>query len=191
MSRFFRVNSLLISSPKSSVTLFTPDPAQANTHPKINIDDSEPPLVRSPKLLGMYLDTLFSFNTHCVQVVNRVSKRNNVLNALAGTNLGQQKETLLMTYTALGRSNADYATPVSSTNASESNVGKIQRAHNEALGIITGSHKMSSIDHLHKETEIRQVEDHLNFFLCNIWYIVWIQRTFVTTSARWINHQGK
>ena len=36
-SPFLRVNSLLIPTPKSSVTLFTPDPAQANTHPKIKI----------------------------------------------------------------------------------------------------------------------------------------------------------
>ena len=102
MSRFLRENSLLISAPKSSVTLFTPDPAQANTRPKIKIVDSEFPLVRSPKLVGVYLDTFFSFNKHCVQVVNRVSKRN-VLKALASTNWGQQKETLLMTYKALGR----------------------------------------------------------------------------------------
>ena len=77
---------LLISAPKSTETLFTPDPKQANTHPKIKISDAELPLVRNPKLLGGYLDTFFSFNTHCVQVANRVSKRNNVLKALAGTN---------------------------------------------------------------------------------------------------------
>ena len=141
MSLFLRENSLLISAPKLSVTLFTPDPAQANTHPKIKIADSEIPLVRSPKLLGVYLDTFFSFNKHCVQVANRVSKRNNVLKALAGTNWGQQKETLLMTYKALGRSIANYAAPVWSINASETNIGKIQRAQNEALRIITGSHK--------------------------------------------------
>ena len=35
MSRFLRDISLLISAPKSTVTLFTPDPKQANTHPKI------------------------------------------------------------------------------------------------------------------------------------------------------------
>ena len=64
------------------------------------------------KLLGVYLDTFFSFNTHCVQVANRVSKRNNVLKALAGTNWGQQKETLMLTYKALGRSIANYAAPV-------------------------------------------------------------------------------
>ena len=133
---------LLISAPKSSVTLFMPDPAQANTRPKIKIDVSELPLVHSPKILGVYLDTLFSFDNHYKQVANRVSIRNNVLKALAGTNWGQQNETLLMTYKALERSIANYAAPVWSTNASESNIGKIQRAQNEALRIITGSHIM-------------------------------------------------
>ena len=67
-----------------------------------------------------------------------------------------------MTYKALGRSIANYAAPVWSTNASESNIGKIQRTQNDALRIITGSHKMSSIDHIHSETKMLQVEDHLN-----------------------------
>ena len=67
-----------------------------------------------------------------------------------------------MTYKALGRSIANYAAPVWSINASETNIGKIQRAQNEALRIITGSHKMSSIDHIHSETKMLQVEDHLN-----------------------------
>ena len=119
MFRFLRDNSLLVSAPKSTVILFTPDPKQANTHPKIKISDAELPLVRNPKLLGVYLDTLFSFNTHCVQVANRVSERNNVLKALAGTYWGQQKETLLLTYKALGRSIANYVAPVWSTNAWE------------------------------------------------------------------------
>ena len=127
MSRFLQDNSLLISAPKSTITLLTPDPKQANTHPKIKISDAELPRVRNPKLLGVYLDTFFSFNTHCVQMANRVSKRNNVLKAMADTNWGQQKETLLLTYKALGRSIANYAAPVWSTNASDTSLGKIQR----------------------------------------------------------------
>ena len=101
MSRFLWENPLFISAPKSSVTLFTPDPAQAHTRPKIKIAGSELPLVRSPKILGVYLDTFLSFNNHCVQVANRVSKRNNVLKALTCTNWGQQKETLIITYKTL------------------------------------------------------------------------------------------
>ena len=91
MSRFLRENSLLISAPKSSVTLFTPDPAQANTRPKIKIADSEIPLVRSPTLLGVYLDTFFSFNKHCVQVANRVSKRKQRLEGIGRHQLGTAK----------------------------------------------------------------------------------------------------
>ena len=53
MSWFLRENSLLISAPKSLVTLFTPDPGQTNTRPKIKIADSELHLVRSPKVLGV------------------------------------------------------------------------------------------------------------------------------------------
>ena len=86
MSRFLWENSRLISAPKSSVTLFTPDPAHANTCPKIKIADSELPIVRSHKLLGVYLDTFFTFNKHCVQMAIRVSKGNHILKALTGTN---------------------------------------------------------------------------------------------------------
>ena len=76
--------------------------------------------------------------------------------------IGDNKRRLLMTYKALGRSITKYAAPVWSINVSESNIGKIQRAQNEALRIITCSHKMSSIDHIHSETKMLQVEDHLN-----------------------------
>ena len=67
-----------------------------------------------------------------------------------------------MTYKTLGRSISNYAAPVWITNASVSNMDKIERAQNESLRIVTGSHKISSIDHLHSETEMMQVEDHMN-----------------------------
>ena len=89
-------------------------------------------------------------------MANRVRKKD--LKALAGNNWGQQKETLLMTYKALVRSIANYAAPVCSKNASESNIVKIQRAQNKALGIITGSHKIASIDHLNLLSAQYQVQ---------------------------------
>ena len=153
-------NSLLISAPKSTVTLFTPDPFQARFHPKIAIADAILPLECTPKILGVLLDTSFAFHHHCEYVANRVSKRNNILKALAGTSWGQQKETLLMTYKAVGRLIADYAAPVWSTNASNTSMEKIQVAQNEALRISTGAHKMSSIDHLHCEAQMLKVTEH-------------------------------
>ena len=109
MSCFQRDNSLLISAPKSTVTLLTPDPMQANNYQKIKISDAELPLVHNPKLVGGFMDTFFSFNAHCIQMAYRVSKTNNGLKALTDTNWGQKEETLLLTYKG---SIANHAAPV-------------------------------------------------------------------------------
>ena len=97
-----------------------------------------------PKDIGVYLDTSLSFIKHSQYVAERVSGRNNILKALAVTSWGQQKETLLMTYKAVGRSIINYAAPVWSPNLHDTNYRKIQYTQNEALRIATGCHKMSS-----------------------------------------------
>ena len=74
----------------------------------------------------------------------------------------QDKETLLLTYNALGKSIASYAAPVWSINASDSSFKKIQTAQNAALWTATGAHKMASIDHLHQESLTLRVKDHSN-----------------------------
>ena len=107
VSIYLMANSLLISVPKSTVTLFTPDKHQFQMHPDITLEDTHLPLERSPKLLGVILDPSLSFHKHCNYVSDRIDKRNNMLKALAGSSCGQDKETLLMTYNALGKSIAN------------------------------------------------------------------------------------
>ena len=116
ITAYIKDNSLLISAPKSSVKLFTPDTHQAKTHPRILIEDSLLPLVQCPMILGVHMDTSLSFNKHSSHIAERVFGRNNILKALAGTSWGQQK---LMTYKAVGRSIINYAAPVWSTNLRE------------------------------------------------------------------------
>ena len=106
------------------------------------------------------MDTSLSFNKHSSHVAERVSARNNILKALAGTSWGQQKETLLMTYKAVGRSIINYAAPVWSTNLRDTNYRNIQYTQNEALRISTGCQKMSSVDHLHPEANMLKVKKH-------------------------------
>ena len=148
---YLRENLLFISAPKSTVTLFTPDTHQFQTHPDITLEDTQLPLERSPKILGVIMDTSLSFHKHCNYVTYRIDKRNNMLKALSGSSWGQEKETLLLTYNALGKYVASYAAPVWSTNASDSSNKKIQTAQNAALRTVTGDHKMASIDHLHQD----------------------------------------
>ena len=121
ITSYLKDNSLLISAPKSSVTLLTPDTHQAKIHPNIFIENSHLPLVKCPRILEVYLDPSLSFNKHCQYVAERVSGRNNILKALAGTSWGQQRETLLMTYKAVSRSIINYAAPVWSPNLPDTN----------------------------------------------------------------------
>ena len=93
------------------------------------------------------MDPSISFHKHCNSVSDRIDKRNNMLKALAGSSWGQDKEILLMTYNALGKSIANYAASVWSTKASNLSFKKIQTAQNAALRTTTGAHKMASIDH--------------------------------------------
>ena len=55
ITAYLKDNSLLISAPKLSVTLFTPDIHQAKTHPRILIEDSRLPLVQCQKISGVHL----------------------------------------------------------------------------------------------------------------------------------------
>ena len=160
VSIYLKDNSVLISAPKSTVTFFTPDKHQFQMHPDITLEDTQLPLERSPKILGVIMDPSLSFHKHYNYVSDRIDKRNNMLKALAGSSWGLHKETLLLTYNALGKSIASYAAPVWSTNASDSSFKRIQTAQNAALRTATVAHKMASIDHLHQESLTLRVKDH-------------------------------
>ena len=166
---YLKENSLFVSAPKSTVTLFTPDKHQLQTHPDITLEDTQLPLERSPKILGVIMDPSLSFHKHCTYVSDRIDKRNNMLKALAGTSCVQE-ETLLLTYNALGKSIESYAAPVWSTNASDSSFKKIQTAQNAALRTATGAHKMVSIDHLHQKSLTLKVKDYSD--MLSVQYLV-------------------
>ena len=93
-----------------------------------------------------------------------------MLKALAGSSWGQEKETLLLTYNALGKYIASYAAPVWSTNASDSSFKKIQTAQNAASRTATEAHKMANIDHLHQESLTLKAKDHSD--MLSVQYLV-------------------
>ena len=64
------------------------------------------------KCLGETFDTHLTFTQHCNNIAVKVHQRNNVLKVLAGSPWGCDKETLLTTYQAIGRSIHSYCCPV-------------------------------------------------------------------------------
>ena len=112
VSIYLKDNSLLISAPKSTVTLATPDEHQFQMHPDIIIEDTQLPLERSPKILGVIMDPSLSFHKHCNYVSDRIDKITSMVKALVASSYGQDNETLQLTYNALGKYIASYASPV-------------------------------------------------------------------------------
>ena len=160
LEQFLDDHDLQISVSKSSVSLFTPDSNQSHLHPQVHLRGTLLPLDRRPKILGVRLDTFLSFKYHAEETAGKVIKSNNALKALAGTSWGQDKETLTMTYKAIGRSVLNYASPTWSPFLSNTSYTKLQRAQNTALRSITGCCLKSAIHHLHQETGILPVREH-------------------------------
>ena len=90
---YLQKNSLLISTPKSTIMLFTPNKHPFQMHPNITLEDTQLPLEHSPKILGVIMDPSLSFHKHCSYVSDRIDKRNNLLKALVGSSWGQEKDT--------------------------------------------------------------------------------------------------
>ena len=62
-------------------------------YPNITLEDTQLPLERIPKILGVIMDPSLSYHKHCSHVSDRIDKRNNLLKALVGSSWGQEKDT--------------------------------------------------------------------------------------------------
>ena len=127
---------LIIATEKCSITLFTPDKArQSKTHPKVYVNNTAIPLDKTPRILGVRLYSHFNFSAHVMGVVRSCRNKLRLLNYLAGTSWGCQKETLLQTYKTYIEPSINYAAAIWSPNISESSFQQIQSLQNRALRI--------------------------------------------------------
>ena len=161
-----RANKMGIAPDKSSVTLFTHCTSQVNVKPRLTIDGFPVPTNKNPKILRVTFDPLFTFTLHRSDIAARVSSRLQVLKAIVSTSWGQDKETILLTFKAIIRPILKYAAPTWFPALCKTNIGKLQRIQNQALRIATGSLLKSDIQHLHSESSVLPLPDHLSM-LCS------------------------
>ena len=152
---------LSIAPHKSSVTLFTPDTHQSHLHPKVKIGDEVIPLNRTPKILGVTWDTHLTFAAHARDIIARSASSLRINKALAGTNWGFDKETLVQTYKAITRPVLNYGAPIWIPLAAPSTLAKLEVIQNAALRIASGNVLMAPISHLHSETKVLPLSMHL------------------------------
>ena len=111
-------------------------------------------------MLGVTLVTHLTFTQHCNNIAVRVQQLNNVLKALAGSTWGCDKETLLMTYQAIGRSILSYCSHIWTPSHKDTIWCRLQRAQNYVLRIFTGCLKMADVTKLHQEAQELPVRQH-------------------------------
>ena len=157
---YLKERELEVSPTKSTVTLFTPDTKEANLHPAIYIENLHVKLEKNPVILGVMYDTMYTFSHHIKSTVSKTKKKINILKSLAGSTWGQNKETIINTYKATGRSTLEYAAPIWSPLISDTNWQRLQSCQNQALRAATGCLAMTGTDHLHKECKILPVRIH-------------------------------
>lgn len=160
LADWFASRKLEISAEKSTCTLFTSWQGDVNKTLPIKIKDKEVPTTKTPKLLGLNLDNKLSFGHHVKLLKEKVINKNNVLKCLAGSSWGKDKEVLIDTYKALGRSTLNYAAPVWTPFLSTTNWDDLEIAQNNALRLATGCVKMTNANHLHQECKVLPVIDH-------------------------------
>ena len=131
----------------------------------MRIGDAVAPLNRTPKILGVTLDTHFTFAPHAHDCVERASRALKVMKATAGSNWGFTTETLVATYKAIVRLILNYAAPIWFTQVPSSHLDKIEVIQNKVLRIATGYHQKVVVSHLRAETGVLPLRAHLG--LCS------------------------
>src|SRR6478609_5210346 len=135
--------------------------SEYNTTQNLRINNTLIPTVKNPKILGVTLDPKLNFSEHIRITKEKADKSLNVVKALTSTAWGKRKETLITTYKAITRPIIEYGNTLWSPIISESNLNKIQTTQNTALRITTGCTADTNIQHLHTETEILPLRNHV------------------------------
>ena len=154
-------NNLLLAD-KTQATLLTPDPAEYNYVLNLKIKGESLETTKNPKILGLTFDPKLTFAEHVKNTEDTSKKALKLVKALSGTTWGQQKETLVNTYKQYVRPVIEYASPVWSPIVSDTNLQKLQRVQNEALRCATGHTKDTNIVHVHRETKVLPLKEHMH-----------------------------
>lgn len=155
-------NRLQVAPTKSTSTLLTSHNKEHQYRPTATLNNTTIPHTHETKILGVTYNTSMSFAPHVSNIIKKCRPRLNALRSLTGTTFGQQKETLITVYKQYIRSIINYASPAWHPAISNTQLNKLQIIQNTALRIILGSTQSTPIEHLHAETKILTIRQHLD-----------------------------
>ena len=154
-------NNLKLNADKSSSTLFTLHPNEYNKTLNLHINNTLIPTVQHPKILGLTFDPKLTYNQHIDNTKEKATKTTKLLKTLTSTTWGKQKETIVTTYKTITRPVIEHASTIWSSTASKTNINKLQTIQNIALRTATGCTADTNTQHLHDETLVLPIKNHL------------------------------
>ena len=133
-----------------------------NSDSQVTICETLLPVVKRPKVLGVFFDTSLNFAEHYKRTANKAMRKISVLKALSGSNWGQSSENINVFFfqKTLIRPILEYACTAWSHAASDTSISKIQILQNAAVRRLTGCTKMTPNGHLHSEWKLLNVKSH-------------------------------
>ena len=97
---------------------------------------------------------------HAQNIKKKLTSRNNVLKALAGSFWGIEKEFMLTTFKAISKPLINYWAPIWTLTLCDSQWQELQACQNSALRTALGFTKMTSAHHLHPESLVMPAKAH-------------------------------
>ena len=116
---------------------------------------------KNPKVLGITLDPKLTYSNQIKIASEKARGRLNIIQALSGVDWGKDKETITDTYKALIRPVLEYGSSVWGPVASATSLQKAQVVQNRALRVATGHTRDTNVVHLHDETAVLPLKEHI------------------------------
>ena len=157
-------NNLTLNPDKTTCPMFSPDPAEYKSNLYLKINNTALRLATHPKVLGLTLDPNLTYSTHIHNISVKAYKPLQMIKSLTATGWGKQKDTLMATYKAVMRPARGYASSIWSPLASSTSINKLQFMHNAASRTATWCTQDTNIHHLHVETLILPIHEHLQLY---------------------------
>ena len=162
LENWLTTNRMKVSADKSSVTLITPHYSEYKVEPHITLLNTPIPTSHTTKILGVTLDRGMTFNQHTNSINTKAQHRLNVLRALTHTTYGHSKEDIITLYKQYIRPIFTYAHIAWAPDIAHTHMHKLQTTQNTALRIATGCTRSTPIHHLHEETQVLPLTDHMD-----------------------------
>ncbi|CAL4061132.1 unnamed protein product [Meganyctiphanes norvegica] len=142
---------LNINIQKTKVMCFTSK--RLNT-PSLKLNGEDIEVVKKFKYLGMMLDAPYlTWEPHITMIIEKCTKNNNILRAIAGTKFGADRDSILKINEALNRSRIAYGCPAF-LSASKTQLNRLEVLQNTALRIAIGAWRSTRICNLQVEANV-------------------------------------